>query len=326
MLRLGFDIGGMSIRACLLDDQNMRIVAQKAEPFPIGQGEDALISQLKRMADDISLPLGLSPEMHRSVGVGIPGTVHRATGVLLSACNLHLNGMPIVQRMRKCFPNAHVAVANDADVAALAEYYAGAFRGYDSGLLITIGTGIGSGMIVNGRLFDGGKGLGSELGHITLQQDGPMCACGNQGCAEALCSATWLERQGRYCVLDYPMSRIATLAQGKPENVRAKDVVTAARDGDGVARQIFEEYVKNLSSLISTCCYMMSPRIIGLGGGVSNAGDFLIAPLTERVKRRARLYVPEKIVAASLGDAAGMIGAAMLPDMEQRENLQDRCG
>ncbi len=184
MLRLGFDIGGMSIRACLLDDQNMRIVAQKAEPFPIGQGEDALISQLKRMADDISLPLGLSPEMHRSVGVGIPGTVHRATGVLLSACNLHLNGMPIVQRMRKCFPNAHVAVANDADVAALAEYYAGAFRGYDSGLLITIGTGIGSGMIVNGRLFDGGKGLGSELGHITLQQDGPMCACGNQGCAE----------------------------------------------------------------------------------------------------------------------------------------------
>ena len=153
-----------------------------------------------------------------------------------------------------------------------------------------------------------------------------MCACGNRGCAEALCSATWLERQGRHCVPDYPMSRIATLAQGKPENVRAKDVVTAARDGDGVARQIFDEYVKNLSSLISTCCYMMSPRIIGLGGGVSNAGDFLIAPLTERVKRRARLYVPEKIVAASLGDAAGMIGAAMLPDMEQRENLQDRCG
>ncbi len=317
MLRLGFDIGGMSIRACLLDDQTMHIAVQKTELFPIGQGEDALICQLKRMADEISLPYGLSAEQHLSVGIGIPGTVHRGTGVLLSACNLHLNGMPIVERMRKCFPNAHVAVANDADVAALAEYYAGVFRGYDSGLLITIGTGIGSGMIVNGRLFDGGKGLGSELGHITLQHSGPMCACGNQGCAEALCSATWLERQGRHCVLDYPMSRIAMLAHGKLENVRAKDVITAAQDGDGIARQIFEKYVQNLASLISTCCYMMSPRIIGLGGGVSNAGDFLIEPLTERVKRGARLYVPEKIVVASLGDAAGMVGAAMLPKMEQ---------
>lgn len=313
MLRLGYDIGGMSVRACLLDDERMEIVAQRSNVFPLGQGEDALMRLMEDLAREVGGPLGLSAEDHRSVGVGIPGTVHHDRGVLLSACNLHLDGMPIAQRMRTLFPRASVAVANDADAAAMAEYCAGAFRGYDSALLITVGTGIGGGMILNGQLFQGGLGIGCEIGHLTLAHNGAMCACGNRGCAETLCSASWLERQGRHCVLDYPMSRIAHFAERRPERVQAKHVLDAAKEGDGIAVQIFEEYIENLASLISTCCYLLGPRIVGLGGGVSEAGDFLIRPLETRVKRRTRRYVPEKIVAAQLGAAAGMIGAAMLP-------------
>ena len=313
MLRLGYDIGGMSVRACLLDDQEMRIVAQQARPFPAGQGKDALINTMVALADEISKPFGIAAEEHVSVGIGIPGTVRSDTGVLISACNLQVDGMPIADMMHRHFPNAQIAVANDADAAALAEYYAGAFRGFDSALLITIGTGIGGGIIQDNQLFQGGLRVGCEVGHITIEQNGPMCACGNRGCAETLCSATWLERQGRRCVIDYPMSCIATLAEGRIENVNAKIVLTAAQQGDGIAKQIFQEYVENLSSLISTCCYLVGPRIVGLGGGVSNVGNFLIDPLTKRVRARVRAYLPEKMVLAELGSAAGMIGAAMLP-------------
>lgn len=322
VLRLGYDIGGMSIRACLLEDTRMEILTRRTRPFPMGQGEEALIAEMTAMADEIFAAHGMDRQHVQSVGVGIPGTVHQGSGVLLSACNLHLNGMPIAQHMRNYFPNARISLGNDADAAALAEYFAGAFRGYASALLITIGTGIGGGVIMNDRLFQGGLGLGCELGHITLQQDGPMCACGNRGCAEALCSATWLERQARHCILDYPMSRIATLAGGRMENVHAKDVIAAAQEGDGIANQIFNQYIDHLASLISSCAYLMSPRIVGVGGGISNARDFLIRPLEERVRARTRRYVPEKVVAAQLGDAAGMIGAAMLPVMAERGTMQ----
>lgn len=313
MLRLGYDIGGMSVRACLLDDESLQVKAECTRPFPLGKGEDAFIQQLTDMAEEICTPFGLTAEKQASVGIGMPGTVHKQTGVLLSACNLNLNGMPLGERLKAAFPNAAVAIANDADVAALAEYYAGAFKGYASALLITIGTGIGSGIIVDHRVFQGGLGIGSELGHIVLQQGGPMCSCGNRGCAETLCSASWLERQGRHSLMDYPMSRIAILADGKPENVKAKDVIAAAQAGDGIAKQIFEQYVENLAGLVATCSYIIAPEIVAIGGGVSNAEDFLLEPLTRSVTRRARRYVPKKIVTAALGNTAGMIGAALLP-------------
>ena len=316
MLRLGFDIGGMNIRACLLDNAGTGLRAQTSRPFPKGKGEQAFVDELAEMAHELLAPLGASPENVDSVGIGIPGTVDRGTGVLVSACNLHLNGMPIRAHAQALFPNARIDVANDADVAALAEAKLGAFRGYDSALLITIGTGIGGGLVLGGKLFRGGRGLGCELGHITLQHGGPMCTCGNRGCAETLCSATWLERQGRHCLLDYPMSRIAVAAEGRSERVTARIVLEEAREGDGIARQIVDAYIENLSSLVTTCCYAYNPEIIGLGGGVSNAGDVVLGALTERVNMRARSYRPGAIVTAALGDAAGMIGAALLPETE----------
>ncbi len=313
MLRLGYDIGGMNVRVCLLDDQTFQIINQKTKDFPLGKGEEVFFKQLVKMANEISEPYGLVPENHLSIGIGIPGTIHHETGVLMSACNLNLTGISIVDRLHKHFPNAKIAIGNDADVAALAEYYVGVFQGYKSALLITIGTGIGGGLIINNRLFQGGLGFRSELGHIVLQQDGLMCSCGNRGCAETLCSASWLEREGRRSLIDHPMSRISILAQGKLENVRAKDIIEATKTGDGIARQIFEKYVDNLTALIVTCSYILGPEIVALGGGVSNAGDFLLEPLRHNVARRSRHYMPRKIVTAKLGNTAGMIGAAMLP-------------
>jgi glucokinase len=325
MIRLGYDIGGMSIRVCLLDDQTFQIINQQTRNFPLGQGEDVFVKQLVEMANEISESQGLMPEEHFSIGIGIPGTVHHETGVLLSACNLNLKGVSIADRLREHFPNAKIAVGNDADVAALAEHYAGVFQGYKSALLITIGTGIGGGLIINNRLFQGGLGFGCELGHIVLQQDGLMCSCGNRGCAETLCSASWLEREGRRSLIDYPMSRIAILAQGKPESVRAKDIIEAAQAGDGIARQIFEKYVENLTALIVTCSYVLGPEIEALGGGVSNAGNFLLEPLRLKVAHRSRHYMPDKIVTAKLGNTAGMIGAALLPCAVEEGMIKSYC-
>lgn len=239
--------------------------------------------------------------------------MRRDMGVLVSACNLNLRNAPVAELLRRHFPHADIGIANDADAAALAEARVGALRGYDCAMLITIGTGIGGGLIMDNRIFQGGRKIGCELGHITIQQGGPMCTCGNRGCAEALCSATWLEREGRHCVLDHPTSRIAVLAGGEVHNVTARDVIAAAREGDGIAAQIFDAYVDNLASLVSTCCYLLGTPVVGIGGGVSNAGEFLIRPLEEQVKRRARAYAPDRIVTAALGGDAGMIGAAMLP-------------
>lgn len=317
MLRLGYDIGGMSVRACLLDDQSMRVAAHASRPYPLGRDANALVEIMEQLAREVLEPAGLVPEEVGSVGVGIPGTVRRDEGVLVSACNLNLRNVPVAALLQERFVRARICLANDADAAALAEARVGALRGYDCAMLITIGTGIGGGLIMDNRIFQGGRKIGCELGHITIQQGGPMCTCGNRGCAEALCSATWLEREGRHCVLDHPTSRIAVLAQGRVEKVTARDVIEAARQGDGIAAQIFDAYIDNLASLIATCCYLLGTPVVGIGGGVSNAGEFLLRPLEERVKRRARAYAPDRIVAAALGGDAGMIGAAMLPAVEQ---------
>ncbi len=231
-----------------------------------------------------------------SIGIGVPGSIDGPTGTIISAHNLGFYNVPIRAAVGERFPATPVFLINDANAATLAEFRMGALRGCRTGILVTLGTGVGGGLILCGEVFEGGMGHGVELGHVCIDRKGPLCTCGNRGCVETLCSATWLAEQGRV------MS----------ETADAKFVIDSAKAGNSIALDIFNGYVDHLSTALSSYAVLLDPEVIVLGGGVSHAGEFLLGPLRQKVKEKAFFHYTYKIVAAEMGNDAGIIGAALL--------------
>ena len=207
-----------------------------------------------------------------------------------------------------------VFIENDANVAALAESVAGVSAGTSSSVFITIGTGIGSGIIINGKIWSGFHGIGGELGHVIFDLDGVPCTCGNHGCLERYCSATAIIRMGREAAARDPGTLMLTLAKNDPSLITAKTVIDAARQNDPAAVHVYHCFIDYLAQAIGSVVNLLDPEVIVLGGGVSKAGDFLLDPLTEKFPRYVLFSdqpLPE-IKLAILGPRAGMIGAAML--------------
>lgn len=177
---------------------------------------------------------------------------------------------------------------------------------------MTIGTGVGGGIICEGKMFNGGQNHGVELGHMMLKYGGIRCSCGNYGCVESYCTATWIIEEGKKLIKEKKDSLLTSRSQGKLDNVDAKMVIDAARDGDPHAQEIFETFVDNLSAAITSINAILDPEIIAIGGGVSGAGDILFKPLREKVQEKSFFEVDYKIVPAFLGNDAGIVGAAML--------------
>ena len=202
----------------------------------------------------------------------------------------------------------------ESDAAALAESVAGVSKGTSSSVFITIGTGIGSGIIIGGRIWNGFHGIGGELGHVILDLNGVPCTCGNRGCLERYCSATALIRMGREAVEAHPESMILQMAGGDPANIEARTVIDSARQNDPTAVHVYGEYIDYLSQAIASVVNLLDPEVIVIGGGVSKAGDFLLDPLHREYPKYVIFNdqpMPE-IKLAVLGAKAGMIGAAML--------------
>ena len=247
------------------------------------------------------------------VGVGIPGIHDPARDVVPFCTNLGWREVPL-RRMLSDALSKKVSIGNDATVAALAESVAGASRNTQSSVLITLGTGVGGGVIFNGRPFMGTHGVATEVGHMIVKFDGEMCTCGNRGCWERYASATALIREGRKLAQAHPDGAIARACEGKLDALSAKMVIDAARAGDETAQSLFDDYVYwvavGLSNLINT----YDPEVFVLGGGVSAAGAFLLdavrAKLPEFIFFKAMPYA--RIELAALGNDAGIIGAAML--------------
>lgn len=247
-----------------------------------------------------------------SIGLAVPGSIEEAKGTIAHAYNLDFHDVPAVEEMEKTFPETPIYLANDANAAALGELCCGVFRGYRTAVLLTIGTGVGGGVICEGKMFNGGQNHGVELGHMMLKYGGIRCSCGNYGCVESYCTATWLIEEGKKLIEEKKDSLVASRAEGNPSNVDAKLVIDAARDGDLHAQEIFETFVDNLSAAITSINAILDPEIIAIGGGVSGAGDILFKPLREKVEEKSFFEVDYKIVPAFLGNDAGIVGAAML--------------
>ncbi len=252
-----------------------------------------------------------------AVGLGIPATIDHDKGVAVSAVNLPLEDVPIreIISRRTGLP---VFVDNDANVAALAEHLYGAARGAENAVMLTIGTGIGGGLILGGEIYRGSTGAGAELGHTVIDVDGPRCQgnCRGYGCVETLASGTALGREGRAAAEKAPDSALgAMLADGV--EIDGKAVTEAALSGDPTARAVFDLVGKRLGVALTSFANIFEPEVIVIGGGVIAAGDLLLDPARRELEARALPPMNRTpVVAAELGSDAGMIGAAALARIE----------
>lgn len=310
-MQIGFDIGGTNIKVGAVTD-TAEIIARRRVPFPTGDDHESITSLLGGLVLELAAELNRPVSEFRSIGIAIPGTIDEKGERVIHAHNLHFHDVPLKQTMSRIFPDTPIYLANDANAAALAEHYAGAFRGYKNALFISLGTGVGGGLILDGKLYNGGLNHGVELGHMTLVQDGLICSCGNKGCIEAYCAATWIVQQGRKSIIEYPLSLIHKRAKGRLDRVSAKLVLDAAKDGDTIAKNIADRYVDYLSSAISSFTVLLDPQIIAIGGGISLTGEFLFAPLRKAAAEKSFFRAPINIVPAELGNDAGILGAAMM--------------
>ena len=312
MVYIGIDVGGTGIQVGVVDEgghilHKGAIVTRTDIPYQ---------DQIKAMADcvlDTLAQNNVPLSEVKSIGVGVPGIAIPGSGVVPFCNNLGWHDVPFTDEFRKHIDKP-IFVDNDATVAGLAEYVAGVSAGTDSSVFITLGTGVGGGIIIHGKAWSGFHGVGSEIGHITMDLDGEPCNCGNHGCLERYCSATAIIGMARKAVADPPESKILTLCGGDPARINAKMVFDAAKEGDDTASEIFHRYVSYLAQAINTVISFLDPEIIVLGGGVSKAGDFLL----DAVRKELPKYILYKtmpyarIELARLGPDAGIIGAAML--------------
>jgi glucokinase len=307
---IGVDLGGTKMLVGALQGTEVRWESREAST---GQSEDELVELLVR---EVSEARDARPDA-AAVGLGIPATIDHDSGVAVSAVNLPLDDLPIRDLVaeRTGLP---VSVDNDANVAALAEHLYGAGRGTKNMVMLTIGTGIGGGLILGGEVYRGAHGAGAELGHMVIQADGPPCQgnCPNHGCIEALASGTALGREGKAAAESAPDSAIGKLLAAG-ETVDGKAVTEAALAGDETAIGVFELIGTRLGVACASLANIFEPEAIVVGGGVIAAGELLLEPARRELRQRALRPMNETaIVAATLGNDAGMIGAAALARIE----------
>lgn len=304
---IGVDLGGTKLAAGVVG--HGAEVLYRAEISSINLDQDQLIAALEA---ELRAAISARPRVG-AIGLGVPCTIDRARGVAINAVNLPLKDLPLRDLVHERL-GLPVSLDNDANVAALAEHRHGAATGATNVVMLTIGTGIGGGLIINGEPFRGSNGAGAELGHIVVEVDGPRCqgSCPNHGCIEAIASGTALAREGLAAAEREPSSALGrVLAAGEPLDGRA--VTTAALEGDGVALDVVGLIGRRLGAALSGLANTFDPDVIVLGGGVMALGELLIEPATAEL--RARALPPQNAVevrAAELGADAGMIGAATL--------------
>lgn len=317
-LFLGIDLGGTNIAAGVVDERG-HILKKHSVKTNAAQPFEGLVSDIARAAYRAAELAGVKMEEISSVGLGTPSLINPETNLLVNANNLGWRNVPLPEELGRHFP-IPLYIRNDADCAALGEVLAGAAREYENALMITLGTGLGGGVVMNRRIFNGCDHMGAELGHTKLVYNGVQCTCGQYGCVEAYASATALIRQARAAVSAHPESRMADLCGGDLAQMDARIPFEAARQGDRAAGMVVDQYISYLAAGLSSFVVVFRPQVILIGGGISNEGERLLDPLNEKLFQYTfgaqEIGVPP-VVRAQLGNDAGIIGAALLELSEQ---------
>ena len=316
MYKLGIDLGGTNIVAAVVDNDKKIIAAGKIKTNTPRPAEE-IVDDMIKAAETACKNAGITMDNIDSIGVGSPGAIDPVNGVVCYANNLGFYNVP----MKKIFEERTgkpFYIENDANAAAYGEYIAGAGKGTNDFIAITLGTGVGGGVIIGGKIFSGSNCAGAELGHTVICIDGEMCTCGRQGCWEAYASATALIRQTRQAMIKYPDSKMWELCDGKLENVSGITAFNAMREGDEAGKRVVDRYIEYVAIGVANNINIFQPDMLCIGGGISKEGDTLINPIREFVKGENYARNIEKkteIRAAALGNDAGIIGAAFLCEL-----------
>lgn len=323
---IGIDVGGTNLVAGVVDEQN-RIIARAKRRTGESPTAERLCGELIALAREAVENASLGTDAIKYVGIGFPGSVDRKRGIVAYTPNAPFFRTPIREWFHKSW-DVPVYVGNDANCASLGECYAGAARGKQSAVVVTLGTGVGVGAVVEGQSFLGLNGNGMEGGHMVIVVGGAPCNCGRRGCWEQYASATALKRLTREEMARSRLSAMWELCQGSLDNVGGRTAFQAARAGDAAGKRVVELYLGYLAAGLANLVNIFQPELLCLGGGVSNEGDDLfLNPLRELVAReryntRQEDAPQTALVKCQLGNDAGVIGAALLGRVQIREG---RC-
>ncbi len=309
---VGIDLGGTNIVAGVVDE-NYNIVTKASTKTNCPRPEKEIADDMAKMALQAVENAGLTIEQIEWVGIGTPGIANSATGIIEYSNNLGFKNTPMVKYIRETIDKP-VFIENDANAAAYGEFVAGAAKGAKNAVCITLGTGVGGGIIVDGKIYAGSNFAGAEIGHTVIEVDGAQCSCGRKGCFEAYSSATGLIRMTNEAIAEHPDSAMAKLGE-KNGKVTARTSFDAMKDGDECAKVVVDKYIKYLAAGITNTINIFQPDVLCIGGGVCNEGDALLLPMKAIVEKEVYTRDSEKntkIVIAELGNDAGIIGAAFL--------------
>ena len=310
---LGIDLGGTNVAAAVVDREGT-ILGKVSLPTP-RTGAEAVADQMAAAARAAAEKAGVPLEQVESVGIGSPGTIEPEQGLIRFWSNLNFVDVPLGGLMEARL-HKKIYLENDANAAALGEYAAGAGKGSQSMVAITLGTGVGGGAVLNGKLYTGFNYAGMEVGHFVIEYGGRLCTCGRKGCFEAYCSATALIKRTREVMEEHPDSLLWQLA-GSLEGVDGRTPFDAAAQGDAAAGKVIDEYVNYLGCGVASLVNIFQPEVFCIGGGIANQGETLMAPVRYILNREdyARNSMHRtRLVRAQLGNDAGLIGAALLPN------------
>ena len=309
---VGIDLGGTFIKAGVVDEE-YHILAKSSVPSQVDGDDEGLADRIAQAATMAMEQLGLTIKDITSVGVGTPGAVDTVNGVVVYANNLGFRNTPLGKYLEDRL-HTSVYLENDANVAAYGEVLAGAAAGYKDVVVVTLGTGVGGGIIIDGKIYRGFNQFGGELGHMVVQYGGRQCTCGRKGCIEAYASATGLINMTKEAMEAHPESALRKVAPTL-EEVNGKTAYDGMRMGDPVACEVVDTYQNYLGAGLTNFVNIFQPEVLLIGGGICKEGETLLAPLREYIAKEAYSIEGQptcQLRVCKLGNDAGTIGAAML--------------
>lgn len=309
---IGIDLGGTKINTAIVDFEG-NIIKQANIPTLASEGENIVLNRIIQTIDEVLNKSEVKIENIRAIGIGAPGPLNSKEGTIITTPNLPFKNFNIIDPIRKIY-NINTYLDNDANVAAIGEHTFGAGKGSSNMIYITVSTGIGGGAILNGNIYRGNTCNALEVGHMTLDPKGPLCNCGNYGCAEVLASGTSIGRQGRQAIEKGVLTSL-----NKYSDITAYEVFKEAKNGDKVCSEIVNKSLNYLGICIANLVSIFDPEVVIIGGGVSKAGEVVFNTVKDVVKMRCFKILSDscKILSAKLSANSGVIGAAALALREE---------
>ncbi|MCY6484867.1 ROK family glucokinase [Clostridium aestuarii] len=311
-MRIGIDLGGTNIAFGLVNEEG-RIIYKKQVKTEVYKGEKNIVEKMVSAINEILENNSLTLDQIKSIGIGVPGVVDYDNGIVKECVNLNWKEVNLRELIKNKI-NKSVLLENDANAAAVGEYLCGSMKGAVNSILITLGTGVGGGLILNNKLFRGSNGAALEIGHIIIGENFYNCSCGNNGCFETFASATAIIKYAQKLIKEGNKSIIMEMVNNDVDKIDAKVVFDAAREDDLVANKVIDRFVKYLAKGINSIINFLDVDSIAIGGGVSAAEEMFLPKLKEEIMNN-KLFKSMplcEIKKTVLGNDAGIIGAAML--------------